>query len=93
MDGKADMTNMSSTGKPTRLQSQLNTLEKQYPEKDITGEVIYQNKNISTKKIKEGETSYTARLHAIPNKTVPNKERHGGAKSKPHPETKFLRER
>ena len=56
--GKADMTNMASTGKPVRLQSQLNQLLKRNPTKDIEGEVIYFNRNISTFDIKQVETQY-----------------------------------
>ncbi|MFZ3589760.1 DUF6531 domain-containing protein [Bacillus sp. DJP31] len=54
--GKADMTSTSSTGLPKRLQSQLNKLQKQNPDSQVMGRVIYDNKSISTRVIKKIET-------------------------------------
>ncbi len=55
--GKADMTDLSkTTGKPNRLQSQINTLIKENPTKRVSGNVIYENKNISTLDVKKIET-------------------------------------
>ena len=68
--GKADMTNMSSSGLPRRLQSQINKLKKAYPGKVVTGKVIFQRKNISTKKIKEIEAK-RVRRHVKKFRTFP----------------------
>ncbi|WP_203258194.1 RHS repeat-associated core domain-containing protein [Hyunsoonleella ulvae] len=68
--GKADMTNMSSTGLPRRLQSQINKLKKKFPGKLITGKVIFNRKNITTKKIKEIEAK-TVRKYVKKFKTFP----------------------
>ena len=54
--GKADMSKLAATGLPKRLQNQLNALQKIFPDSDISGTVIYQNSNISTKAIKAIET-------------------------------------
>jgi hypothetical protein len=54
--GKADMTQTSSTGNPKRLQTQINKLQKQNPNSQVSGKIIYENKNISTAKIKQVET-------------------------------------
>jgi ABC-type phosphate transport system ATPase subunit len=54
--GKADMTQIAKAGNPKRLQTQLNKLQKQSPNSQVTGRVIYENKNISTADIKKVET-------------------------------------
>jgi hypothetical protein len=46
----------SANGNPIRLQSQINALQNANPKSTVTGKVLYQNKNISTKSIKEIET-------------------------------------
>ncbi|MFW5761466.1 MAG: RHS repeat-associated core domain-containing protein [Cyclobacteriaceae bacterium] len=51
--GKADITKLSSTGNPKRLQTQLNALRKLYPKSTISGKVLYSNKKISTTDIKK----------------------------------------
>jgi len=56
--GKADMSKLASTGLPRRLQSQLNKLRKLNPGVDVTGDVIYEMKNISTLRIKQIETGF-----------------------------------
>ena len=56
--GKADMTKLSSTGNPIRLQSQINALRRLYPRSTITGKVLYSNPKISTANIKKVETRY-----------------------------------
>ena len=56
--GKADMTQLSSTGNPVRLQSQINRLQRLYPDSQVTGRVLYKNPSISTQQIKQVETAY-----------------------------------
>ena len=57
--GKADATNVdSTTGKPKRLQSQLNKLSEEHPNSLIEGKVLENYTNISTKDIKAIETKY-----------------------------------
>lgn len=50
------MTQVSSTGNPKRLQTQINKLQRQNLNSEVTGRVIYENKNISTLDIKKVET-------------------------------------
>ena len=50
------MTKLASTGNPKRLQTQVNKLQRQNPNSQVTGRVIYQNKRISTTDIKKIET-------------------------------------
>ena len=77
--GKADMTNISSsTGNPRRLQTQLDALEKKYPDKDVTGRVIYQNDNISTKEIKKVETDKIQKYYDKNGKLPPKNQKHPG---------------
>ena len=69
--GKADMTNTSATtGQPTRLQSQLNKLQRKNPDAIIEGEVIHSDENISTKDIKKVETN-KVQDHINKNKKYP----------------------
>ena len=60
--GKADMTNMSKSGFPVRLQSQLNRLNKIFSGSDITGRIIYEHPSISTYSIKQIEISYIKKM-------------------------------
>ena len=59
--GKADMTTTAANGKPKRLQDQISKLKKQNPNSDVTGDVIYENKNISTRDVKRVETTMVQR--------------------------------
>jgi RHS repeat-associated protein len=61
--GKADMTKISSTGNPVRLQSQINKLQRLNPNAQITGKVLYQNQSISTLDIKKVETAYVQQYY------------------------------
>ncbi|ANE45480.1 hypothetical protein SY83_03140 [Paenibacillus swuensis] len=54
--GKADMTKLARSGNPKRLQTQINKLQRQNPNSQVTGRVIYHNKTISTRGIKKIET-------------------------------------
>lgn len=56
--GKADMTNMASTGNPARLQSQINRLQKLLPDREVSGKVLVKEKNITVKDIKRIETNH-----------------------------------
>ena len=70
--GKADMTKTSTTtGQPTRLQSQLNKLQKENPNSIVEGEVIHDNKKISTKDIKKVETQKVQEYYDKNNKKYP----------------------
>ncbi|WP_116524852.1 RHS repeat domain-containing protein, partial [Seonamhaeicola aphaedonensis] len=53
--GKADMTKMAKTKLPVRLQSQIRKLQKRFPKRKITGKVIFEQTEITTKKVKEVE--------------------------------------
>ncbi|MFC5529507.1 hypothetical protein [Cohnella yongneupensis] len=78
--GKADMTKTSSTGNPTRLQTQLNKLQKQNPGSSVTGKVIYENKSISTANIKKVETKYVQSYYTSNQKFPPGNQNHPGIK-------------
>ncbi len=54
--GKADATDLAINGNPNRLEKQVNSLQKKHPNSDISGEVIYNNTDITTKNIKQVET-------------------------------------
>jgi RHS repeat-associated protein len=77
--GKADMTNTSkTTGQPTRLQSQVNKIRKENPSARVEGEVLHQNKKISTKDAKEIETQKIQQYKNKNNKLPPGNQNHPG---------------
>jgi len=75
--GKADMTKTSSTGLPKRLQSQINKLKKSMPGKTITGKVIFNRKDITTRDVKEVEAKkvrqYVKKFRSFPKGNVVEK--------------------
>jgi RHS repeat-associated protein len=78
--GKADMTRLSSTGNPRRLQSQLNKLQNKNPKSLVTGRIIYRNKNISTKDIKKIETRAIQKYYDKYKNYPPGNQNHPGIK-------------
>jgi RHS repeat-associated protein len=76
--GKADMTELSSTGLPVRLQSQINRLSRQYPTSQVTGRVLYQNQSISTLDVKKVETAYVQSYYNTYGVYPPDNQNHPG---------------
>ena len=77
--GKADMTKTSTTtGQPTRLQSQINKLRKDNPTVNVRGKVIYEHKNVSTKEIKAIETLNIKEFNKKNGKSPPGNKNHPG---------------
>ena len=78
--GKADMTKTSTTtGEPTRLQSQINKLQKDNPAAAVDGKVIYQDKKISTKEIKAIETLNIKEFNNKNGRKPPGNKNHQGS--------------
>ncbi len=77
--GKADMEFISpKSGLPVRLQSQINTLKRKYPDLDIDGKVLYFNKEISTKEIKRIETEKIQNYYNFFGELPPKNKKHPG---------------
>ncbi len=76
--GKADMTNMASSGLPRRLDSQLKRLENTFPGSEVEGNVLFQNPSISTKGIKSIETQYIQRYYDLFGELPPANPKHPG---------------
>ena len=78
--GKADMTDITRSGNPRRLESQVNRLKRMYGRKNVTGRVIYQHKNISTLDIKTIETAYIQKYYDTHGVLPPGNQNHPGIK-------------
>lgn len=74
------MTKIAGNGNPKRLQTQLNKLQKKNPNSQVTGQVIYQNKNISTTNIKKVETKYVQSYYDKHKQYPPGNQNHPGIK-------------
>jgi hypothetical protein len=76
--GKADLTSTSSTGLPTRLQSQLNALQAVNPNSVVTGNLLYTSQKISILEIKSIETQFIQRYYDQFGKLPPDNLGHPG---------------
>ncbi|MFC4410614.1 hypothetical protein ACFOZY_09335 [Chungangia koreensis] len=74
------MTQISSTGNPKRLQTQINKLQRQNPNSQVSGKVIYENENISTANIKKVETKAIQGYYDKNKQDPPGNQNHPGVK-------------